>query len=62
MKAVCLQHAEERLLPLLEAELRVLRERSVDVAADHLHGIYFISDCRAQGNTPQPYNDMLYHR
>ena len=36
MQRVRLEHAEERLLPLLEAELRVLRERAVDVAADDL--------------------------
>ena len=50
MEAVCLENAKQRLLPLLEAELRVLRERSVDVAADHLRGTDSIVCCRAHGH------------
>ena len=36
MQRVGLEHAEEGLLPLLKAKLRMLRESAVDVAADHL--------------------------
>ena len=36
VEGVGLEHSEQSLLALLEAKLRVLGERAVDVAADHL--------------------------